>query len=378
MEHEILDLDLANRLRSRRLAAGLSQQALAHRCAVTRQAIHAIETGRYVPNTTVALRLARALGCTVEALFALPDEPERIAAELLAAPGGDGAAPRRVQVARVGDRVLARPLQGGMATTIAADGIATVDGNAAAVELLVPSERLEHAVVVQGCDPALALLGAHLARRYPAFRLVWASSSSLAALRALARGEAHAAGAHLLDPETGESNLPAIRRELRGRNLIVVTLSEWQQGLIVAPGNPKGIADAGALARPDVTLVNREPGSGSRMLLDAWLEAAAVSPAGVRGYTHVALSHQATAEAVAAGAADAGPGIMAVARALGLGFVPLQVERYDLVIPRPYFTMPAMQALLDTLVSGAYRRELAALGGYDTAQAGAVVAELAS
>jgi len=369
---------VANGVRARRLAAGLSQQTLAERGVITRQAIHAIETGQYVPNTVVALRLAQALGCSVESLFWLPDEPVRLLAELIGDDLAGDAQPRRVQVARVGDRLLANPLQGSVATVTAADGLATSTDQQASVELMIDPELVEHAVVVCGCDPALALLGAHLSRRYPAFRLVWAPRSSLRALRALGRGEAHIAGTHLRDPATGECNVPYVRRELPGQNLVVITLSEWQQGLIVAAGNPKAITDAGDLGRPDVTLVNRELGSGSRMLLDAWLVEAGIPSERVRGFAREVSTHQAVADAVAAGAADTGPGILAVARALGLGFVPLQAERYDLVIPQIYLGTAPVQALLDVAVAGPYRRELAALGGYDSTGAGTVVAELAS
>ncbi|MGI8916330.1 MAG: substrate-binding domain-containing protein [Chloroflexota bacterium] len=377
MQSGVPSLAVTNQVRRHRLVAGLSQQALAEHCAIARQAIHAIETGRYVPNTVVALRLAQTLGCSVETLFSLPDAPVRLKAELLDEDDAGRESPLRVQVARVGNRVLATALRGSAATLVAADGLAQGTGRQATVDLLIDPERIEHAVVVYGCDPALALLGAHLLRRYPAFRLVWVPQSSLRALRALGRGEAHIAGTHLRDAATGECNLPAVRRELGGRDLVVITLADWQQGLIVAPGNPKGIADGSTLARRDVTIVNREPGSGSRMLLDAWLVEAGIPPARVHGFHHEVASHQAVAETVAAGAADAGPGIMAVARALDLGFVPRQMERYDLVIPRAHLTTAPVQALLDVAVSGPYRRELAALGGYDSTGAGTIVAELA-
>jgi putative molybdopterin biosynthesis protein len=378
VEQGISSPGVTNQVRRRRLAAGLSQQALAERCAIARQAVYAIETGRSVPNTVVALRLAQILGCSVETLFTLPDEPLHLDAELLDELDAGRQPPLRVQVARVGSRVLATALRGSAAAQVAADGLVRQMRRQARVELLISPDRIEQAVVIHGCDPALALLGGHLARRYPAFRLVWVPQSSLQALRALGRGEAHGAGTHLRDPETGESNLPAVRRELAGHDLVVITLSEWQTGLVVGAGNPKGITGPGAFQRPDLRLVNRERGSGSRMLLDAWLVEAGLTPERISGYHHEVLSHQAVAEAVAAGAADAGPGIMAAARALDLGFVPLQVERYDLVVPRAYLTTAPMQALLDVAVSGPYRRELSALGGYDSTDAGTIVAELAS
>jgi putative molybdopterin biosynthesis protein len=376
-----------NRIRSRRQAAGLSQQELARRCSMTRQAMNAIEAGHYVPSTLVAMRLAKALGCRVEDLFLLTEASRHIEAEWLGGLSPADVDRTRTQLARVGNRLLARPLLGAAAFT-AADGLtisAAREGHThsvskpwVTVDLWVDGELPERTVVVLGCDPALALLGAHVTRRYPAHRLIWVESSSLAALRLLGCGEAHAAGTHLWDPDTDECNIPFVRRELSGRRLVIVTLSEWQQGLIVARGNPKGISGPAELARPDVTTVNREPGSGSRTLLDLWLQGADVAATQVNGYSREVSSHLAVAEAVAHGQADAGPGIMAVARALGLDFIPLQEERYDLVIPLEFLNAPAVQAMLDIAVSRAFQGELEALGGYDSSKAGTVVAELAS
>src|SRR5262245_19394827 len=311
---------LENTVRSKRQAAGLSQQALATRCGVTRQAINAIEAGHYAPSTSVALRLARVLGCTVEALFRLPEVSPHIEAEFLGESPPSAAVRTRCQVARVGARLLAHPLTGALAAFTAADGLlvpAAADAPRADrrvdIELLVDTQVPENTLVVLGCDPALALLGAHLTRRYPTLRLVWGPRSSLTALRMLGRGEAHAAGTHLWDPESGESNMPYVRRELAGRRLMVVTLSQWQQGLIVARGNPKGITGAADLARPEIRLANRDAGSGSRMLLDAWLRQAGIAPHWVSGYGREVGSHLAVAEAVASGGADVGPGILAVA-----------------------------------------------------------------
>jgi putative molybdopterin biosynthesis protein len=376
-----------NRIRRRRQAAGLSQQELARRCEMTRQAMNAIEAGHYVPSTLVAMRLAKALGCRVEDLFHLAEASRQTEAEWLGGPATAVVNRTRIQLARVGSRLLARPLTGTGAFT-AADGLTLGVARPArsrkmghprvTVDLWVDAELPERTVVVLGCDPALALLGAHIARRYPAYRLIWVESSSLAALRLLGSGEAHAAGTHLWDPDAGESNIPYVRRELSGRRLVIVTLSEWQQGLIVARGNPKGISGPAELARPDVTMVNREAEAGSRTLLDLWLRDAGLTPLQVNGYRHEVSSHLEVAEAVAHGQADAGPGIMAVARALGLDFLSLQEERYDLVIPLEFLNAPAVQAMLDVAVSRPFQEELAALGGYDSSKAGTVVAELAS
>jgi putative molybdopterin biosynthesis protein len=376
-----------NRIRSRRQAAGLSQQELARRCGLTRQAVNAIEAGHYIPSTLVALRLSMALGCRVEELFRLTEERIRVEAEWLGDASARDIGRSRIQLARVGDRLFARPLTG-TAAFAAADGLTMPVERTprprkdakprVTIDLWVDAELPDRTVVVLGCDPALALLGAHLTRRYPAFRLVWVHSSSLTALRLLGRGEAHAAGTHLWDQEAGEYNVPYVRRELAGRRLVIVTLSEWQQGLIVAGGNPKGISGPADLERSDITMVNRESGAGSRALLDLWLQSAGVTTTRVNGYSREASSHLEVAETVARGLADTGPGIMAVAHALRLDFLPMQEERYDLVIPLEFLNAPAVQAVLDIAVSRPFQEELEALGGYDSSRAGTVVAELAS
>lgn len=366
---------VTNQVRQRRLAAGLSQQTLAERAGVARQAVHAIESGKYLPNTLVALRLAQVLACPVEALFALPEPSVETQADLPVGERLDAPLPQRVQVAQVGGRTLAYPLRGSVGALTAADGLAQDVARSVAVELLVQPRQAEQTVVVCGCDPALALLGAYLSRRQPGTRLLWRQGSSLAALQALARGEVHAAGIHLRDPKSGVSNLSSVARELAGQPVAVVAFCDWQQGLLVAPGNPKGVSCAADLARPGITIVNREVGAGSRLLLDSWLAAEDVPASRVAGYQRELRSHLAVGEAVAAGAADAAPGLLSVARALGLGFIPLQEEPYDLVIPLPFLHSAPVQDVLGAAVSGPYRRELAVLGGYDTRRSGTIVAQ---
>src|SRR5262245_46607374 len=218
-------LPVENRIRSRRQAAGLSQQELARRCGLTRQAINAIEAGHYVPSTLVALRLSMTLGCRVEELFRLTESRVRVEAEWLGEASANVGC-TRIQLARVGDRLLARPMPGAAAFS-AADGLTVAVERPprarrgakprVTIDLWVDAELPERTVVVLGCDPALALLGAHLSRRYPGFRLIWVESSSLAALRWLGCGGAHAAGKHPWDPDAGESNIQFVQSELCGR-----------------------------------------------------------------------------------------------------------------------------------------------------------------
>jgi molybdate-binding protein/transcriptional regulator with XRE-family HTH domain len=367
-------------LRAARLQRGLSQAELAVRAGVTRQAISAIESGKAAPTMSVALRLARALGRRVDDLFRLVDELPGVSAELLDDGSVTDGERVRVQVANVGGRLIARPLTGAAGVVLSlprANGIARARGQGepsgvVRVELFVEPSGLENTVVAVGCDPAMSLLVEHLKRRHPLMDLVAQGGNSLQALEAVARGEAHLAGTHLLDPETGEYNLPFARR-LLGEDARLVTFAVWEQGLMLAPGNPAGIQQVGDLARPGIRIANRETGSGARALLDAEIRRAGLRPAQVAGYAAVVRSHLAAAESVAAGLADAAIGVRAAAQALGLAFVPVARERYDLAIPAQFFDLGPVQALLETLTSPLFRLEVEALGGYDVAPMGTLV-----
>lgn len=153
----------------------------------------------------------------------------------------------------------------------------------------------------------------------------------------------------------------------------MLTFASWEEGFIVPPGNPKSIRTAADLARRDVTIVNREAGDSARLLLDHKLAAAGIAHSRVKGYERMALSHLEVARMVGSGLADAGIGMQPIAHQLGLDFVPLQEERYDLVIPTPYLTThPSLSHLLDTMVSRPFRSELEALGGYNLREIGKV------
>jgi putative molybdopterin biosynthesis protein len=199
---------------------------------------------------------------------------------------------------------------------------------------------------------------------------------SLGGLIALQRGEAHLAGSHLMDEETGEYNVSYVRRYLPDTPVVLVNLVYRDQGLIVPKGNPKGLTGLDNLLRPDIQFVNRQRGAGTRVLLDYRLGQMSVSPAQIQGYRREEYTHLAVAAAVAGGSADTGLGILAAARALDLDFVPLMQERYDLVIPRPVYESGLLDPLLALIRGAAFREQVQALGGYDCAQMGEVVAEL--
>jgi molybdate-binding protein len=197
--------------------------------------------------------------------------------------------------------------------------------------------------------------------------------SSLA-IDALKRGEVHVAGVHLADERSGTWNLPDLQRNLKGLDCLVVTFAHWEEGLMVRRGNPKKIRGVADLARSAVKIVNRERGSGARRLLDRQLETCGLSAARVKGYHDEVLSHLEVASTVRAGLSDAGIGIRSAASICALDFIPLQRERYDLVIPKMHYEgLPGLQTLLDTIVSRPFRDELEALGGYDTRETGKLV-----
>jgi molybdate-binding protein/DNA-binding XRE family transcriptional regulator len=363
--------ELLSRVRAVRLAWGLSQAELARRAGITRQALSAIEAGQYLPNTAVALRLARALGCRVEDLFGLGGLPAPAPVELAGPP--DPTATRLV-VVNVRGRWVGHPLGEGKGLQegfVPADGLLT---DPERPELTAAPERLERTALVLGCDPALSILAAHVERANPGVGLRWLGAPSGAALAALSRGEAHIAGSHLPDPDGREYNLWEARRTLGRVGGLVVAFAAWELGFAVRAGNPKGIRGPADLARPDVRLVNREPGSGSRTLLDGLLARAGVDPGQVEGYDFLVGSHLGVARAVAGGGADVGVTLRAAARALGLDFIPLAEARFDLVIPRDLLDHPAVAALLDLLQRRSFRAELGALPGYHVGRTGTVVA----
>ncbi|ULH17244.1 helix-turn-helix domain-containing protein (plasmid) [Deinococcus sp. KNUC1210] len=370
-------LSLKSHVRQLRERAGLRPGELAQSIGLTRQALHSIETQAYVPNTLIAFQLARVLNCTVDELFTL-SRPQ-VNAELI----GRATLPTRVQLARLGERLLGFALTGEAGLGQAADGMASAletpnelapgGAEAVAVELFSDLSRADQTAVLVGCDPSLGLAATYVARQRPQARLLWHSLSSTAALHALARNEAHAAGIHLYEAAPGISNLDAVQRELPGQRVHLFTLWSWEQGLMVAAGNPLRLHTPADLLRPGVRLVNREPGAGSRALLDAWLSGAGVSLAQRRqlpGYTDEVPGHLEAAALVASGQADAAPGPRSTAQALGLDFVPVQRERFDLVVPAAHLQHPAIAALLLAVQQPDFRAELAALGGYDPQHAG--------
>ena len=368
---------IENHLRAKRQSAGLSQKQLAEMAGITRQAVSAVEANQYSPATSVALQLARALRCRVEDLFSIKSGGEVIEGELIGSlPRGDDKL--RAQVTRVGERLLVRPLDGLgelASLSVTADGLiigSDPGSNRVKVKLLKEPEVVRRKIVVGGCDPAMFLAGKYL-RKHDEDNLVPCLMGSSLALAALKRGEVHVAGIHLADENSGGWELPNLKHSLGDMDFIVVTFAHWEEGFIVRQGNPRKIRAVADIAKPKVKIVNREVGSGARRLLDKQLEASRIKPNRVQGYRDEVFSHLDVASRIRAGLADAGIGVHSAATICGLDFVPLQRERYDLVIPKTYYeTLSGLQVLLDTIVSKSFRDELEALGGYDTRDTGKI------
>lgn len=294
----------------------------------------------------------------------------------------------RVKLGRVGERLIATPLARGagvIMSLVRADGLVTIPrlseglhpGAEVEVELLRSPDEVEHTVVAIGShDLTLDLLSSRLSEVRPGASLSSSNVGSLGGLIALQRNEAHLAGSHLLDEQSGEYNLSYVRRMLPNRRVVVMTLVQRDQGLIVPKGNPKGISRLEDLLREDVLFVNRQKGAGTRVLLDFKLRELGADPTAIKGYEREEFTHLAVAATVAGGAADVGLGILAAARALALDFVPLLQERYDLIIPREFYASDLLAPLLAIIRGPDFRREVEALGGYDASEMGTLVAEL--
>lgn len=294
----------------------------------------------------------------------------------------------RVKLGRVGGTIVAVPLPRGAGTITSlsrADGIIRIArdsegcnaGESVTVELLRPATALAGALLAIGShDNTLDMLDSMLRKAHPRFRLTSAHVGSLGGIMALKRGQCHLAGSHLLDPASGIYNRKAIEDNLE-EPVVLLRLVDREQGILTAPGNPLGLSGIEDIARQGVRFINRQRGSGTRVLLDYRLECLGIAPASITGYRDEEYTHMNVAAAVLSGRVDAGLAVRAAANALGLPFIPVGVEEYDLVIPRRFFDTDAVQALLDVIRSETFRQAVEGMGGYGTEKTGQIIWEYA-
>lgn len=292
----------------------------------------------------------------------------------------------RVKVGAVEEKLIATPVGRGaglLMSVVRADGFLKVSadseglqaGSPVKVQLLRSRDSIHNTIVCIGShDNALDLLANSIKQRYPRLSLSSAHVGSMGGLMALMRGEAHIAGTHLLDEESGEYNVPYLKRLLADRPVVLVNLVYRQQGFLVKPGNPKNISGFADLVRRDVTFVNRQAGSGTRMLLDKHLRDSGINPAGIAGYEREEYTHMAVASAVLTGLADTGLAVLSSAQALGLDFIPVADERYDIAIPAEIFGSAKIRMLMSIIADDpSFRAAVDALGGYDTRDMGKIL-----
>jgi putative molybdopterin biosynthesis protein len=346
---------MINRLAGVRKSRGLAAADLAQRTGITRQAIYAIEAGTYVPNTTVALRLARVLETSVEDLFALEGEGapanntqsfEPLDETSQAAPG------EPIQICRVGRKVIGVIPPSFPAYLPVADGVVTDSAHASLTSEPDGGERL----LIAGCDPALSLLASYA--REAGIDVVLANANSSRALEWLREGKVDIAGTHVGASPAGSS---------------VVTFALWEEGFVVRRGNPKSIRTIADLANPLVKFVNRDHGSGSRKLFESQIAAAGIPMTRIHGSESCVSGHLAAAWAVTSGSADCCIAAASAARRFGLDFIPLASERFELVLHKRDMAKKAVQGLFDILNRSRLRRQLETVAGYDVSCAGQTV-----
>ena len=290
----------------------------------------------------------------------------------------------RVRLGQVGDRLVATPLQRGagvISSLVRADGIANIPRNSEGIEagsqisvrLLRPMREIRRTIVAIGShDLILDLLASRLSETSGSPTVSSANVGSIGGLLAIRRAETHIAGSHLLDEETGEYNVSYIDRYIPDKQVVLVRLAARTQGLMIPPHNPMRITSLADLARDGVRFVNRQRGSGTRVLLDFKLREFGIRTESILGYDREEYTHLAVAAAVQGGRADVGLGILPAARAMGLEFVPLFEEEYDLVIPTQFYEGDLLRPMLDMIRSAEFQREVEELGGYNVSQMGMV------
>lgn len=290
----------------------------------------------------------------------------------------------RVSVGKVGDRTVATPQVRGagvISSLVRADGIVRIprfsEGIQAGQPVTVhlrrnPNDISQTIVAIGSHDLTLDLLAQFLAQTGTNTRLSSSNVGSLSGLVALRREECHIAGTHLLDPSTGDYNVSYVRQYLPDTTVLLVTMVERQQGLIVAKGNPKQLNDLTDVTRENVRFVNRQRGAGTRILLDFSLKQLSVNSDDIDGYDREEYTHLSLAAAIASGLADCGLGIRAAASALGLDFLPLDTERYEIAIPHHHERSQLLRPLLELLHNDGFRSAVGSLDGYSISKMGEV------
>ncbi len=294
----------------------------------------------------------------------------------------------RVTLGQVDNTFMATPSgkgAGAVMSLVRADGLLTIPagsegigaGEKVQIELLRPRQEIEATLVFIGShDNILDVIANQLYKQRPATRISSAHVGSMGGIMAIRRGEAHLAGTHLLDEESGEYNISYIKRFLADVPLQLINLCYREQGLIVQKGNPLGIKGFAEIAGHELSFINRQNGAGTRLLTDKILRDLDIDPGSIQGYSHEEYTHMSVAAAIAGGSVDTGMGIRAAAVALNLDFVPVTEERYDLILPLKFLNDSKVGIVLDLLRNDRnFHEKVLSLGGYDLRDCGKVMYE---
>ena len=291
----------------------------------------------------------------------------------------------RVKLGNIGEKIMAYPLPRGsgvITSLVEADGIICIPSlkegldleEEVNVELWKDLNTIMNNIIITGShDLILDVLKNELQEDLSDYRLVSFNVGSMGGLMSLKQNRTHLATAHLLDPESGEYNFPYLKKILLQKELIVVNLAYREQGIMVKKGNPKNIKELNDLIREDIKFINRQKGSGTRILLDYLLKKKAINPMDIKGYFQEEFTHLMVASAVATGIVDAGLGILSAAKAFNLDFIPVAKERYDIIIPKEWYISLRIQKLLSIIRSEKFKKKVLSLGGYDLSQCGKVM-----
>jgi len=291
----------------------------------------------------------------------------------------------RVKLGNIGGRIMAYPLPRGagiITSLVEADGIICIPSlkegldleEEVNAELWKDLVTIMNNIIITGShDLILDILRNELQENFSDYRLVSFNVGSMGGLMALKQNRTHLATAHLLDPESGEYNFPYLKKMLPQKELIVVNLAYREQGIMVKKGNLKNIKELNDLTRENIKFINRQKGSGTRILLDYLLKKRGINPFNINGYFQEEFTHLMVASAVATGNVDAGLGILSAAKAFYLDFIPVAKERYDIIIPKEWYTSLRIQKLLSIIRSEKFKKKVLSLGGYDLSQCGKVI-----
>jgi len=373
-------MEVINNLALLRAKRGLGAAQLAATVGVSRQTIYAIEAGTYVPNTAVSLKLARALDVKVEEIFQIEPEagvPDDIVDAVVLGDIDSMSPGQPLRLCGVGNHVVAVAPEAGGLGLAPSDAVllnpiqgAKLHTNAR-VRILGDEWKKPNRILISGCDPSVSILSHAMQKQ--GFELVIAYENSSRSLELLQDKLVHIAGTHLTDSAAGKKDLTSIAKIFGRNSVAVISYAIWQEGLVTAQGNPKKISAVADLARRDIRIANREAGAGCRRLLDDMLRENGIDAKQVKGYDRMVAGHLPAARMVRSGEVDCCVSTEAVARALGLHFIPLVQKPYHLVIRRAQLNLPPVQALIEILGRSSFRREVESCTGYMMRTAGDLI-----